>query len=111
MVALVIGREILILGCRTGVIKSGVPFVTSRIAKAKTAAQMIWIASVLLYLTVLSRFGPAFRAPAGRAVESVLWIFGACAVALTLISGAEYLFNGRGSARVGCDGPDAGQEG
>jgi len=113
MVSLIIGREILILGCRTGVFKTGVPFVTSRIAKWKTAAQMIWVASVLLYMTVLSHLGLPVREPTGHFVESILWIFGTVAAALTLISGAEYLMNGRGlaSARVQQEGSPPGKEG
>lgn len=98
MVAAIVGRELLILGWRTGAVKSGSGFVTSRIAKWKTAAQMIWIASVLLYVAVLS--GSGVSEPAGsELVEAVLWVFGAVAVALTLFSGIEYILTGRGLSR------------
>jgi CDP-diacylglycerol--glycerol-3-phosphate 3-phosphatidyltransferase len=100
MVAAIVGRELLILGCRTGAFKSGEGFITSRIAKWKTAAQMVWIASVLLYLTVLSRAGHSLSTPAARPLEVVLWVFGSIAVILTLVSGAEYLMNGRSFSRT-----------
>jgi CDP-diacylglycerol---glycerol-3-phosphate 3-phosphatidyltransferase len=91
MVATVLGRELLILGCRTGVLKSGEGFVTSRIAKLKTAAQMVWIALILLYLSIPAPAGP---------VNAVLWGLGTVVVALTVVSGVEYLLNGRGIARA-----------
>lgn len=99
MVATVLGRELLILGCRTGVLKSGEGFVTSRIAKLKTAAQMIWIALVLLYLSLPSAVGRGVGAGADPA-SAVLWGLGAVVVALTVVSGVEYLMNGRGIARA-----------
>ena len=98
MVAAIVGRELLILGWRTGAVKSGSGFVTSRVAKWKTAAQMIWIASVLLYVAALSSSGVALSA-GSEPVEAVLWVFGALAVALTLFSGIEYLLTGRGLSR------------
>lgn len=106
MVVTVLGRELLILGCRAGVLKSGEGFVTSRTAKLKTAVQMVWIASVLLYV---SAFRPTGSRPLVIPVETVLWIFGATAVALTVISGAEYLLNGRGIARAETRGASAAQ--
>ena len=98
MVAAIVGRELLILGWRTGAVKSGSGFVTSRVAKWKTAAQMIWIASVLLYVAVLSSSGVEPSA-GSEPVEAVLWVFGAVAVALTLFSGIEYILTGRGLSR------------
>jgi CDP-diacylglycerol--glycerol-3-phosphate 3-phosphatidyltransferase len=99
MVAVIIGRELLILGCRTGAIRSGEGFVTSKIAKWKTAAQMAWVASILLYLTVLSAAGVSVRVPIGGRAETFLVAFGLAAVVLTLVSGAEYLLSGRSFAR------------
>lgn len=98
MVAVIVGRELLILGCRTGVLKSGEGFVTSRTAKWKTAAQMIWIAAALLYLTIKSGLGSGIEEPGNYVVERILWVFGAIAVGLTIISGAEYLIGGRRSS-------------
>jgi phosphatidylglycerophosphate synthase len=100
MVATVLGRELLILGCRTGVLKSGEGFVTSRIAKLKTAAQMIWIALILLYLSIPAPGRGDIRAPAADPVNAVLWGLGVVVVALTVVSGIEYLLNGRGIARA-----------
>jgi CDP-diacylglycerol--glycerol-3-phosphate 3-phosphatidyltransferase len=100
MVAVIIGRELLILGCRTGVLRSGEGFVTSKIAKWKTAAQMAWVASILLYLTVLTRAGVPVGASLENRAETLLVAFGLTAVVLTLVSGAEYLVSGRSFART-----------
>jgi CDP-diacylglycerol--glycerol-3-phosphate 3-phosphatidyltransferase len=101
MVAIIVGRELLILGYRTNAAKSGQGLVTSRLAKLKTAAQMAWVASILLYLTVLSRTGLAPSAEGLSSVELILWCLGSGAVLLTVISGAEYLLRGRALARPG----------
>ncbi len=95
MVAVVVGRELLILGCRTGVLKSGEGFVTSRAAKWKTAAQMGWVALVLLYLSLTTGTDSPLHSLAGGRLESVLLFVGGIAVALTLVSGVEYMINGR----------------
>jgi len=102
MVATVLGRELLILGCRTGVLKSGEGFVTSRIAKLKTAAQMTWIALILLYQSFLAPGGAGGDPGASPAepAAAVLWGLGVVVVALTVVSGIEYLLNGRGIART-----------
>ncbi len=100
MVAAIVGRELMILGCRAAVVKSGARFVTSKVAKWKTAAQMTWIASVLLYLTVLSRVAVEPGASTAVAVEVVLWLFGSVAVVLTVVSGAEYILAAKGVGRV-----------
>lgn len=95
MVAAIVGRELLILGWRTGAVKSGDGFVTSRVAKWKTASQMMWIALVLLHLALLSRIGVAPAEARGGAAGTFLWAFGLSTVILTLVSGAEYLLSGR----------------
>ena len=91
MVAVIIARELLILGCRTGVFKSGEGFATSRTAKWKTAAQMVWISASLLYLTVIHELGLSPGDLRCQMVERALWGLGVVAVALTVISGADYL--------------------
>lgn len=101
MVAFIIGRELLILGYRTYAANSGEGLVTSRLAKCKTAAQMVWIASILLYLTVLSRAGLPLVPGNWGGVELLLWCFGLVAVLLTIISGAEYLLRDRVLTRSG----------
>jgi len=95
MAAAIIGRELLILGWRTGAVKSGDGFVTSRMAKWKTASQMAWVALVLLYLTIRSHSGTAPSAADGGIGGAFLWACGLAVVILTLVSGAEYLLNGR----------------
>jgi len=96
IVAVILGRELLILGCRTGVVKSGEGFITSRIAKLKTAVQMIWIALILLYLSAVPLLSPAARIE--RAIEVFLYALALAAVALTIVSGVEYLLNGHALA-------------
>jgi CDP-diacylglycerol--glycerol-3-phosphate 3-phosphatidyltransferase len=91
MVAVIVGRELLILGCRTGVFKSGEGFVTSRTAKWKTAAQMTWIAACLLYLYVQPSLQPFAGLAWPEALDKVLWGLGVAAVTLTVVSGIEYL--------------------
>ena len=95
MAAAIIGRELLILGWRTGAVKSGDGFVTSRMAKWKTAAQMAWVALILLYLTLHAYAGNAPSDSGGDAGSVVLWILGLGTVVITLASGAEYILNGR----------------
>ncbi|MFH1865587.1 MAG: hypothetical protein ABIK85_06865 [Candidatus Eisenbacteria bacterium] len=52
---------------------------------------MVWISATLLYLTVISRLGCAPGDPQFQGIERGLWGVGVVAVALTLISGADYL--------------------
>ena len=98
MVAIIIARELLILGWRTGLFKSGGGFSTSRTAKWKTAAQMVWVSASLLYLTVIHGLGLSPGDLRCQAVERALWGLGVVAVALTVISGADYLVWSRNSA-------------
>ena len=98
MVAIILARELLILGCRTGVFRSGEGFVTSKAAKWKTAAQMVWVSSSLLYLVVIHGLGLSPGDPSCQVVERVLWGLGVVAVVLTVISGVDYLVWSRKSA-------------
>jgi CDP-diacylglycerol--glycerol-3-phosphate 3-phosphatidyltransferase len=97
MVGVIIARELLILGWRTGLFKSGGGFATSRTAKWKTAAQMIWITASLFYLTVLHWLGLSPGDPSTQTFEHALWGLGVVAVALTVISGADYVLWNRNS--------------
>ena len=97
MVAIIIARELLILGWRTGLFKSGGGFSTSRTAKWKTAAQMVWISGSLLYLEVIGELGLSQEGARAETVERALWGLGVIAVALTIISGADYLVWNRDS--------------
>jgi CDP-diacylglycerol--glycerol-3-phosphate 3-phosphatidyltransferase len=97
MVGVIIARELLILGWRTGLFKSGGGFATSRTAKWKTAAQMIWITTSLFYLTVIHGLGLSPGDPRTQTFERALWGLGVVAVALTVISGADYVVCNRNS--------------
>jgi CDP-diacylglycerol--glycerol-3-phosphate 3-phosphatidyltransferase len=108
MVAVVIARELLILGCRTGVLKSGEGFVTSRAAKWKTAVQMGWVALVLLHLALMGETGFLLYSQVAGRFESVLLFVGGASVALTLLSGIEYMINGRALSMIR-NGADAGK--
>jgi CDP-diacylglycerol--glycerol-3-phosphate 3-phosphatidyltransferase len=95
MVAVIIGRELLILGCRTGVFKSGEVLVTRRTAKWKTASQMVWLAAGLLYLSYGQSLGLAPASNGAHAVERALWYVGLVSVGLTVVSGAQYMIGRR----------------
>jgi CDP-diacylglycerol--glycerol-3-phosphate 3-phosphatidyltransferase len=95
MVAIVIGRELLILGCRTGVFKSGEVLVTRRTAKWKTAVQMTWLALGLLYLAAAPPLGIPAGSDAASLIERVLWYLGLISVVLTVVSGTQYLIGRR----------------
>jgi phosphatidylglycerophosphate synthase len=77
--------------------KSGGGFATSRTAKWKTAAQMIWITTSLFYLTVIHGLGLSPGDPRTQTFERALWGLGVVAVALTVISGADYVVCNRNS--------------
>ena len=95
MVAIVIGRELLILGCRTGVFKSGEVLVTRRTAKWKTAVQMTWVSASLLYLAFGASLNLSPGSGGGVLVERGLWYLGLVSVGLTVISGSQYLIGRR----------------
>ncbi len=103
MFAVVVGRELLILGCRLGVIRTGSGFSTSRMAKWKTATQMTWISLLLLFLA-LTR--PALGQPL---VEAAAWMTatlraaGLFAILLTVASGAAYVLPVGSAAQAPAD--------
>lgn len=81
-VILIIGRETLINGFRLIAIEKGIVISASYLGKLKTVTQMI---SIILLL-----FAPAYGVIEGIGLV-VYWI----AVAATLISGVEYVYQGR----------------
>ena len=95
VVAIVIGRELLILGCRTGVFKSGEVLVTRRTAKWKTAVQMAWVSASLLYLAFGASVGLSAGSDGGVLVERGLLYLGLVSALLTVISGSQYLIGRR----------------
>ncbi len=91
MFAVVVAREILILGCRLGVIRTGSGFATSRMAKWKTASQMTWISLLLLFLAVTSDASGAPLLETAGWMLALLRVAGVIAIALTVASGAAYV--------------------
>lgn len=83
-VALIAAREVAISIYRTHLGRSGLAVPARTLAKVKTVVQEIAVAAALLPLTT-GRPGVA---------EAILWV----AVALTLVSGAQYLLDGRDAA-------------
>lgn len=91
MFAVVVAREILILGCRLGVIRTGSGFATSRMAKWKTAAQMTWISLLLLFLAVTTSAAGQPLLHAASWMSAFLRAAGLIAIVLTVASGAAYV--------------------
>jgi len=58
---------------------------------------MIWITASLFYLTVLHWLGLSPGDPSTQTFEHALWGLGVVAVALTVISGADYVLWNRNS--------------
>ncbi len=100
--ALIIGREFLVTGLRQIAIEAGQVLAADGLGKWKTAFQLAYLISGLVWLTaesaqkqvaVLEGLGhlarPAWQG--GYLQPTCLWI----AVGLTVISGANYLWSGR----------------
>jgi len=98
--ALIIAREFLVTGLRQIAIEAGEVLAADRLGKWKTTFQLIFIIAALAFLCAKASHDPGpllqfvygFAAPAGWLVQSSLWI----AVALTAISGFNYLWASRG---------------
>lgn len=86
-VVLIAGRELAMSGYRSWVSRRGVSIPARSSAKVKTALQDLAIGLALL---------PTLDGRADWVADVVLW----AAVALTLISGAQYLYDGRRRSRV-----------
>ena len=102
--ALIIGREFMVTGLRQIAVEAGQVLAADRLGKWKTTFQLIFCITGLVWLTVhnndsLGAVGSFFRmlsTPAAEGgklwiLEGSLWI----AVALTVISGANYMWSGR----------------
>jgi CDP-diacylglycerol--glycerol-3-phosphate 3-phosphatidyltransferase len=85
-VALIALRELVISGYRSYVGRQGVSLPARRWAKVKTVVQEVAVGFALLPLTSDDRW----------VASAVLWI----AVALTLVTGVQYLLDGRRSQRA-----------
>ncbi|MEQ8344380.1 MAG: CDP-diacylglycerol--glycerol-3-phosphate 3-phosphatidyltransferase [Sneathiellaceae bacterium] len=89
-VIVIVGREILISGLREYLGQKQVVVAVTRVAKWKTAAQLLAVVLLLLAMTDLG-------APLQPAAPALLWV----AAALTAWSGAEYVAKGLPHMRSG----------
>lgn len=96
---LIIGREFLVTGLRQIAIEAGQVLAADRLGKWKTTFQLTFCITALVWLTC-SEISPTpdfvhfllmLTKPEGWLMPTALWL----AVALTAISGANYLWNGR----------------
>ncbi|MCD4690785.1 CDP-alcohol phosphatidyltransferase family protein [bacterium] len=95
MLVVVVARELLILGCRLGVIGTGSGFSTSRMAKWKTAAQMGWISLILMFLAATQPETGAPLLVASGWMTTTLRVCGIGAILLTVASGVAYVVPAR----------------
>jgi CDP-diacylglycerol--glycerol-3-phosphate 3-phosphatidyltransferase len=97
--ALIIGREFLVTGLRQIAVEAGQVLAADRLGKWKTTFQLIFVIDALVWLACDHWYGaPDFvhfllllSKPEGWVMPVSLWI----SLALTLISGANYLWSGR----------------
>lgn len=97
--ALVIGREFLVTGLRQIAIEAGEVLAADRLGKWKTTFQLIFVITALVWLCLAEFADPGpllgglktLTAPDSWLMPAALWI----SVALTAVSGANYLWNGR----------------
>jgi len=98
--ALIIGREFLVTGLRQIAIEAGQVLAADALGKWKTTFQLTYLITGLVWLTFsqmedpgkLGAFLENLAKPDGWLMPASLWI----AVALTVISGWNYLWSGRG---------------
>jgi len=101
--ALIIGREFLVTGLRQIAIEAGQVLAADRLGKWKTGLQLTFCITGLVWLTLLPHeneggvieFFRTLTKPAsegGWVMPISLWL----AVALTVISGSNYVWSGRG---------------
>lgn len=101
--ALIIGREFLVTGLRQIAIEAGQVLAADRLGKWKTGFQLAYLIAGLVWLTVSHAKSPSQVAAwlgnlarpsvdGGWLLPFLLWM----AVALTVISGWNYLWSGRG---------------
>lgn len=103
--ALIIGREFLVTGLRQIAIEAGQVLAADRLGKWKTTFQLIFVIDALVWLTFDHIHAPAdivhfilmLTKPEGWIMPISLW----AAVALTAISGFNYLWSGRKLLNLG----------
>lgn len=95
--SLIIAREFLVTGLRQIAVEAGQVLAADRLGKWKTTFQLTFCITGLVWLTFRDSIGGIggmladLARPDGWLMPVSLWL----AVALTLISGANYLWNGR----------------
>lgn len=96
--SLIIGREFLVTGLRQIAVEAGQVLAADRLGKWKTAAQLTFCITALLWLTLQgTRNDPtgglllSLSDPANWLMPAALWT----SVSLTAISGANYLWSSR----------------
>jgi len=93
----IIGREFMVTGLRQIAVEQGSVIAADRLGKWKTTFQLIFIIGSLTHIALLNLNSPIIgwlqwlAAPANHIIPVCLWI----SVALTIISGANYLWAGR----------------
>ncbi|MBK1828892.1 CDP-diacylglycerol--glycerol-3-phosphate 3-phosphatidyltransferase [Haloferula rosea] len=97
--ALIIGREFLVTGLRQIAVEAGQVLAADRLGKWKTTFQLIFIIAGLVQLCCLAldeagpflQFMTGLTARDGLVIQPSLWI----SLALTVISGGNYVWSGR----------------
>ena len=90
MVAVIIGRELLITGVRGYVESLGKKFGADWFGKLKTILQCLWLLAVLVYLTIRTHWGPESNLYAP--VEIVHFGLLYAMLAATVLSGLQYMW-------------------
>ncbi|MCH7226081.1 CDP-diacylglycerol--glycerol-3-phosphate 3-phosphatidyltransferase [Haloferula sp. A504] len=102
--AVIIGREFLVTGLRQIAIEAGQVLAADNLGKWKTTFQLIFIITALVWMAFseITERGPVaeflwkLADPSGWLIPTSLWL----ALALTVISGANYLWSGRNLLRT-----------
>ena len=103
--AVIIGREFLVTGLRQIAIEAGQVLAADRLGKWKTGFQLTFIITALVWLAfsemaergMIAEFLWKLADPQSWLMPASLWL----SLALTVISGANYLWSGRGLLKAG----------
>ncbi len=103
--AVIIGREFLVTGLRQIAIEAGQVLAADRLGKWKTGFQLTFIITALVWLAfsemssrgMIAEFLWKLADPEGWLMPASLWL----ALALTVVSGWNYLWSGRGLLKAG----------
>lgn len=103
--AVIIAREFLVTGLRQIAVEAGQVLAADNLGKWKTTFQLIFIITALVWVAfsemssrgVIAEFLWKLADPAGWLMPASLWL----SLALTVISGANYLWSGRKLLKAG----------